>query len=108
MAPNGNLIALGCGTIVQVYKYLGSSVTLVGVVKIHETNSGGVVKYQTLNFSPDSRNLIVATQEDCGNQDAVYIRVWECDKDQLNVRFRPEGFKLTVVSPINLISRNSN
>ncbi|KAF2094249.1 hypothetical protein NA57DRAFT_60881 [Rhizodiscina lignyota] len=98
MSPKSTLIAIGWGSVVQVYKFSAGALVLQDVVRIHESYSGGSLKYQTLNFSLDSRKLIVATQEDVGNpelKDNCHVRIWECDSAQLRIKFRPKAFRMS-------------
>jgi hypothetical protein len=98
ISPDGRLVALGWGTTVQLYKFAGDGVTLLTAVLIHESHSGAVVRYQTLNFTLDSSKLIAATQEIMDtHKHTVYLRVWDC-KDEIKPQWRPQGFHVTVVS----------
>lgn len=98
ISPSGDLVALGWGTTIQIYKFTKDGLVLTTAVPIHESHSGAVVRYQTLNFSLDSTKLIAATQEIMDtHKHTVYLRVWDC-KDEVKVQWRPQGFHVTVVS----------
>jgi hypothetical protein len=98
ISPDGTTVALAWGTIVQIYRFINGSLKLISTVGVHRTNERPLVKYQKMNFSADSSQLIVATQEDFGvHHDAVYLRVWDCSRDNLQSRWRPQGFRITKV-----------
>lgn len=105
MSPNGNSIALGWGMIIQLYKFSKDGFVLLTAAPIHESHSGSVVRYQALNFSIDSKLLIAATQEMRDtHKHAVYLRVWDCEKDDLKIQWRPQSFTVTVVRRSSILN----
>ncbi|KIV98523.1 uncharacterized protein PV09_09675 [Verruconis gallopava] len=97
ISPSGNLVALGWGLTIQLYKYDGRSLSLLTALMVHESHSGAVARFQELNFSPDSERLVSATQELVdAHKHAIYIRIWNCATDYVAPQWRPQGHTVTV------------
>ncbi|KAF2402279.1 hypothetical protein EJ06DRAFT_331588 [Trichodelitschia bisporula] len=97
LSPDGTLIALGWGPTIQIYRFADGALTLLTALPIHESHSGTVVRYQVLNFSSDSRRLLVATQEiHDTHKHAVYLRIWGCEDSEIRRRTAPNAFSVTV------------
>jgi hypothetical protein len=80
MSRNNSFVAVGYGSYIQVYCFHQGEE--VWVVELHskEFQFVGDARFQTANFSPDSKYLTVATQKYDKHKgkedDGVWTRVW--------------------------------
>jgi hypothetical protein len=82
-----------------VYKFINWAIDLIDTVQIHTSPTGAAVNYQIVSFSPDSKMLIAATQEDLGvHEDGIYLRGWACDAEKVDIRWRADPFTVTKVN----------
>lgn len=78
-------VAVGFGSTIHLYHYQGSTMVWGSSIPVAEFRTPQQVKYQILNFSPDSRYLIIATQKydkyRGRDDDTVWVRVWRCEEN---------------------------
>jgi hypothetical protein len=82
MSRNNTFIAVGYGSLVQLYSFHGPTRNWAINIPIKKIETPENSRAQTISFSPDSRYVTVATQrydKMRGRDDnAVWTRVWRC------------------------------
>jgi len=85
MSRDNAYVAVGYGSSIQLYQYHGSTMVWGTSIQVAEFRTPQQVKQQILNFSPDNRYLIIATQKydkfRGRDDDNVWVRVWRCEQN---------------------------
>jgi hypothetical protein len=79
ISPEKGYIALGCGSSIIIYRIKDGQLRKEYQVGTQIDSSAGSIRFQRLNFSPDSKKLIAATQVSSHSADrqTVYVKIWE-------------------------------
>jgi hypothetical protein len=94
-------VAVGCGTVILLYRVFNSSLELAQILDLTSTLHSTNVRYQRLSFSIDSKKLVAATQiSQTPQKHAVYTNIWECSGSEIRKEESLDPVKLTVVSLI--------
>ncbi|KAK3324466.1 hypothetical protein B0T19DRAFT_477361 [Cercophora scortea] len=86
-------IAVSCGAVVFLYNVTDGTVRLTGTPPAHSRSRAvpGNRRLQRLNFSIDSKVLVVATQEhDEGQTYPIYVTLWRCLPESPGLKFEAE------------------
>jgi hypothetical protein len=82
MSRNNAFVAVGYGSLVQLYSFNGTTRNWAATIPIPKIDSPDNSRTQTISFSPDCRYLTVATQRfdkrRGADDNAVWTRVWRC------------------------------
>lgn len=85
MSRDNAYVAVGYGSSIHLYQYQGSTMVWGASIQVAEFKTPQQVKHQILNFSPDNRYLILATQKydqfRGRDDDTVWVRVWRCEQN---------------------------
>jgi len=93
-----DLIALGCGSSVLIYRVYGA-LSQIYQVGTQIDSSAGSIRLQRLSFSTDSKRLLAATQVSTHTSDKQAIRfvVWERTGAQFQNIAQVDPVQLTMV-----------
>ena len=85
MSRDNAYVAVGFGSYIHLYQYQESTMTWGASIQVAEFRNPQQVRHQILNFSPDNRYLVIATQKydqfRGRDDDTVWVRVWRCEEN---------------------------
>jgi hypothetical protein len=95
---NDNLVALGCGNAILIYRVHGE-LSQIYQVGTQIDSSASSIRLQRLSFSTDSKRLVAATQVSSQTSDKQMVRfmIWERNGAQFKNAAQVDPVQLTTV-----------